>query len=196
MTSTNYQLKMPAIKRVCFEMNCRTQAILDWAKKNDKKRAKKENNAWKGRKEEMRHEIGLKRDDLQTEINRIVLLIDINKPCTARPEWQAFRYDAGHVFGRKAWPSLKYHLNNIYKQCRASNGELGGEQLLMLEGIEREHGVKEREITEGLTSKYPILKLPKDKYDYAKKMARKIIREWDKNPMTREEVNIELGIYK
>ncbi len=66
---------------------------------------------------------------LQTEVNRIVRLIDFDKGCiscnhgTDKFTRQAH---AGHKKSVGSNPTLRYHLDNIHKQCSICNAQLGG----------------------------------------------------------------------
>jgi hypothetical protein len=58
------------------------------------------------------------RNDLQKVFNQWVKLRDAAQPCiscgTRKP---TIRYDAGHYFSVGAHPNLRYHEDNVHKQC-------------------------------------------------------------------------------
>lgn len=188
---------MTALKRVCTEVECMTKAAM---KTIETKKAK-QRKEWKQRKENLKIDIGVKKkqsqEPLQKSINRIAVLIDKDKPCIARPIENHVHFDGGHVYSVGSHPALRYNLHNVFKQSVKSNRDLGGEQSLMLEGIEIIHGPEQRKKTESLIQKYPVLKLTYDEKKDALKEANKIIRELEKGVKhSRDQVNELIGIYK
>lgn len=179
---------------------CGTQLALK--KLRDKKKAdvKEVNKAWKEKKAVYRAELSQgkqSQDPLQKAVNKIVRLLDKDQPCLARPFEQCSHFDAGHVWGVGSWPSLRYNVWNIHKQSVKSNRDLGGESLLMLEGIETRYGAEIRDMVEGLRLKYPKLSLSVQDKTEALKTANKIIRDLEKGfEYTRDQINEFLGIYK
>ena len=204
MTSREYQLKgsvhSGSLKRSCEKQECKRQSILNAAVKEVEKQRKEARKMWKEKKAKLRSELNPKinhsQDALQVAINKIVRLIDKGKPCLARPFLNYKDLDAGHVFAVGSHPALRYHLWNIFGQSQKSNRFLGGEQGLMFEGIERRYGINRLEYVKDLVKEYPTLKLTFDEKKEALKIANKIIREWEWNPMTRDEVNKQIGIYE
>lgn len=159
--------------------------------------------AWKKQKEEIKKNLGIKpakqsQDPLQKEVNKIARLIDKNRRCLARPnEAQKQPLEGGHIYSVGSYPSLRYHLWNVHGQSHKSNAILGGEPLLMLEGIERRYGIEKRNEIEALKKRYPVLKMTKDEKTEAASKARKIIKDIELGKVyTRDEVNEILGIYK
>ena len=164
---------------------------------------KKEREAWKKKKEQLKANLGIKpkkqsQDILQKEVNKIARLLDKGKPCLARPnEAQNIALEGGHIFSVGSYPALRYHLWNIHGQSHKSNAILGGEPTLMLEGIERRYGIECRNDVEELRKRYSVLKLTKAEKSEAAKKARQIIKELESGKVyTRDQVNEILAIYK
>lgn len=163
---------------------------------------KKRKAEWKERKQELKEDLGVVKKQsaqpLQKSINKIVRLIDKGLPCTARPTENHTHFDAGHVFGVGAHPSLRYNLDNIHIQSVKSNRDLGGESLLMLDGIEIRYGKEYRDYVESLPKLYPVLKLTSNERRDSLKTANRIIRNIENRGIiyTRDEVQELLGIYK
>lgn len=182
--------------KCCMSVDCLTRAamrVVDEKRKADKR-------AWKKKKEKMKEELGIRkkghRDDLQKAINDIVKLIDKGKNCIARPFERSGRLDAGHIYSVGAYPSLRYHMWNIHGQSVKSNRDMGGESLMMLDGVERRYGMNRRREVEDLRKRYPVLKLNNQEKREALRRAREIIRGWVEDPKSRDEVNSILEIYK
>lgn len=65
-------------------------------------------------------------EDLQTEVNKFVLLRDYGKPCcTCGKTDPGVKYDAGHMLSRGANPDMRFELTNIHKQCSVNCNQWG-----------------------------------------------------------------------
>ena len=183
-----------AFKKVCLSDDCMAKAVL-------KKYQEIKDKNWKKRKEKLRKEVGAKKpqhqDKLQVQINKIVRILDKDLPCLARPEQPTNgAKEAGHIFSVGSHPTLRYHLWVIHGQSNYSNCQMGGEQGLMLEGIERRYGLERRQYVESLRQIEPIKLSAKDKREKIK-LAGEIIKELDSGiKLTRDEINKRLNIYK
>lgn len=60
-------------------------------------------------------------DKLQYVVNQIVRERDAKDPCISCGTTKAKVWHAGHFYSRKARPELRYHLDNIHKQCSQCN---------------------------------------------------------------------------
>lgn len=188
---------MRNLSGVCTSIDCMAKHSLNLLDKARAKQRLEDKREWRQKKKMMKESLGQKKDLLQDEINRIARYLDRELPCIARPMENTHYYDAGHVYSRGAHPSLKYHLWNVHKQGVKSNRDKGGEQLLMLEGIEFRYGLDRREYVESLPSKYPRLNMTMDEKAIALKEARKIYRELERGAeYDRDYINERLGIYK
>jgi hypothetical protein len=179
---------------------CGTQLALKKLELKKKSEAKEVNKAWKEKKAVYRAELSQgkqSQDPLQKSVNKIAMLLDKDEPCLARPFENCSQYNGGHVFSVGSWKSLRYHLWNIHKQSVKSNSELGGESLLMLEGLEIRYGAEIRLMVESLKIRYRELHLSDLDKKEALKIANKIIRDLEKGfTYTRDQINEYLGIYK
>lgn len=196
ITSREYQSKAEAIRKSCSKPECIAKSFKNHFAKEKKRKEKQEKAAWKLRKQKWEHELEVaKRDDLQNEVNRIVRLIDQGMPCLANPTYNNTRLEAGHVFPRSGAPGIRYNLWNIHSQGNNSNRSQK-DDAKMRDGLVKRYGEKRLEYLETERQKYPVIKEIDFDRTEATKIARQIIREWEKNPMTRDEVNEALGIYK
>ena len=189
---------MNGLKRCCTKVDCMTEAAMKVIAKKKQLESKFEKQKWKERKTEYRFQVSKQtKEPLQLAINKIARLLDLNFPCLARPFEYSQNYDAGHIFSVGAHPSLRYHLWNIHKQSVKSNKYLGGEQMLMLEGIAQRYGEEIRQYIESLPQNIPTLKLTIEEKKEALKKANKIIKYLELGiTYTRDEVNQIIGIYK
>lgn len=73
----------------------------------------------------------------QRQVNRYVVYVrDKNEGCISCGTRTASKYDAGHFRTRKAASHLRFHLDNIFKQCsRPCNMDLSGNILEMEKGM-------------------------------------------------------------
>ncbi len=188
---------LTGLKQCCNNVACMTEAAMFALSKKKQNETKIEKQKWKLKKLEWKFEkTKQSQEPLQKAINKIVRLIDEDETCIARPFEETSAYDAGHVYSVGSHPSLRYHLWNIHKQSVKSNKHLGGEQLLMLEGIENRYGIEIRNYVESLPKLYPILKLSIDEKYSALKKANKLIKEIESGKKyTRNEANEYLQIY-
>jgi len=199
---------MTGLKQCCEKLECMEEAAKKVLKKQREADKKAQRKAWEKKKAQWEEELseggskkfasrkkGAPADPLQTSINRIIKLIDVDRTCIARPFLNTNQYDSGHVFSIGSWPSLRYNCWNIFKQSVYSNRDKGGEQGKMLDGVEALYGKKDYVMS--LREQYPELHLKDYEKMEALKKANKIIREWDpENPLNRDQVNEILGIYK
>tara|TARA_R100000951_G_scaffold116724_1_gene130152 strand:- start:2774 stop:3442 length:669 start_codon:yes stop_codon:yes gene_type:complete len=182
-------------KRVCFSGVCEDKAREEVAKKVLKQHRK-------AQKDKLKQSLGIKpkkqsQHPLQKSLNKIARLLDKNRPCLARPfEATNRKLEGGHIFGVGSFPALRYNIWNIHGQSHKSNHILGGESLLMLEGIERRYGSERLDMVIGLRQKYKVLKLSKDDKKEALKIANQIVRDLESGKeYTRDEINEQLNIY-
>lgn len=175
-----------------------TQAAMKALERKKALESKATKQDWREKKIQFKFETAKQtKEPLQIAINKIARLLDADLPCLARPFEYSQNYDAGHIFSVGAHPALRYHLWNIHKQSVKSNKYLGGEQILMLQGIEQRYGEEIREYIEKLPQKIPTLKLSIEEKKEALKKANKIIRDIESGEkFTRNEINEILGIYK
>lgn len=146
------------------------------------------------------------KSNLQDEINTIIRLIDKGIRCIdchrteAKPCW-----DAGHYRSVGSTSTLRYHLDNIFKQTRHCNSKSEGDKRAYDDGLKEMYGEEYFVHVEGLKREISILKLHHSEYPGFTKEARKIVRELKKADLTyppkvrirlRKEINKRLNIYK
>ena len=102
--------------------------------------------------------LGDYKKDLQVEVNKLVRLIDEGCSCLACGATNT-KVDASHFRGVQAWPTLRYHLFNIYSGCAQCNSYRGGNLLKFREGLLREFGDETMNFIDDLPTIYPSLKL-------------------------------------
>jgi hypothetical protein len=180
-------------------VECATKLALKKLEQNKVKAISQGNREWKERKKGLKQELtGGKQtnDPLQQAINKLVRLLDNDLPCLARPTEQSSHFDSGHVYGVGSFPSLRYNLWNIHKQSTKSNRDLGGESLLMLDGLADRYGQERVEFLKNLRIEYRELHLTPQEKEEALKRTRELIRRVEKGEyMTRDFANKYIGIY-
>ncbi len=133
---------------------------------------------------------------LQAEINEIVRLIDIDKPCVSCDYIGTNRqFHAGHYYSVGAYPELRFNLHNIHKQCSICNNHLSGNQNEYRKGLISRYGKDYLKNIENLT-KLKSLNITiedlKDKIEIAREIKKRILKGED---FTRAEINKKIGIY-
>ena len=113
---------------------------------NDKKKLKQKQE-WNKEKAERKEALKTRSDylrELQTLVNKFVRLRDINEPCiSCGTTKQDIVYHAGHFHSIKAYPSIRFDLDNIWKQCGNNcNVHLSGNLLNYREGLIKRIGMK------------------------------------------------------
>lgn len=162
-----------------------------------------ERNNWrKNRKPKLQEETTNFKARLQTQINKIVRLIDKGLPCLARNNYPG-QVHAGHVFSIGSNQTIRFNLHNIHRQGAQSNHYQNDDGLLR-EGLRNEYGQKYFEFISGLRQS-PELNLKQNEYKELAKQAKSIVNHLeaakDKTyPLSerihlRNWVNKELGIY-
>ena len=105
------------------QMVCSPKCAIEYTKQ------KKKNNqvldkAKKERNDEKRLKTALKTTELA--VHKYIRERDKGKPCiSCGKPWQP-TFQAGHLFSRKQYGGLKYHLDNIHGQCEYCNLRLEG----------------------------------------------------------------------
>ena len=196
LVSIRSKRSMTAFKSSCTDLICEGKAV----DKMFADKRKQQNKEWQERKKAMKLDLGIKKkqsaEPLQKSINQIARILDDLEPCLARPTENHTKFDGGHIFGVGAHPSLRYNLWNIHKQSVKSNRDLGGEQLLMIEGIHIRYGQERMHYVLNLPKKYPTTKLNANERKDALKVANQIIRDLEKGILyTRDQANEMIGIY-
>lgn len=138
--------------------------------------------------------------ELQTEINSIVRLLDVDKGCIScdhgwTEKWTRQAH-AGHYYSVGSDPTLRFNLLNIWKQCSICNNWKSGNERKYEIGLTTHYGKEVVDKIKQFKSKYKSINLTKDDLIEKIKIARRIKKDIlsGKN-YTREQINNELGIY-
>jgi hypothetical protein len=157
---------------------------------------------WRANKKKLKEQTKNWKHELQTEINKIVRLIDKGQPCLARGTYPK-QMHAGHVFSVGSNQTIRFNLHNIHRQSAQSN-HFQNDDGLLREGLRKEYGQDYFEFVSGLR-KTPDLNLKNDEYKELTKRARKIRKQMEKDDYRfnstigridmRNWINEKLGIY-
>ena len=161
----------------------------------------KEKKQWKERKEKTKTLPDWKKD-LQKEINLIARIIDYGHPCLAR-NYYPKQLHGGHVYSVKSNDTIRFNLHNVHRQSAQSN-HFQNDDGLLREGLQKEYGMKYfdfvselRQIKSLNLSKLEYKELHKKAYKIALRLKKtQTINELSKRIELRNEINLELGIYK
>ena len=186
----------------CCSMLCAIEHQKTLKKKNDL-------SDWKKRKENMKESLQTLSDlkkILQTEINRLIRMIDYGQLCISSQR-VPLKANAGHYFSVGAHPSLRYNLLNIFLQSEHDNSFLSGNLLEYRENVKVYFGKKFLKELEELPLLYKSLNLTKEEVKEAIKATREVIKlhlenypnvklGHDKRIELRKHYNELIGIYK
>lgn len=100
---------------------------------------------------------------LSISVNKLVKLIDENKPCISCGSYEPL--EAGHFKSVGAFVNMQWYIHNIHGQCHYCNQHLSGNQKAYKIGLERRYGIEYVEMIESFNSKNKLLKL--NRYDIA-----------------------------
>jgi hypothetical protein len=158
---------------------------------------------WRAKKKKLKEQTKNWKHELQTEINKIVRLIDKGQPCLARGT-HAKQIHAGHVFSVGSNQTIRFNLHNIHRQSAQSN-HFQNDDGLLREGLRKEYGQDYFEFVSGLR-KTPDLNLKNGEYKELTTKARQIRKQMEKDdyrfnsPIGRIDmrnwINAKLGIYE
>ena len=105
------------------QMVCSPKCAIEYTKQK-KKNKQVLDKAKKERSDEKRIKTALKTTELA--VHKYIRERDKGKPCiSCGKPWQP-TFQAGHLFSRKQYGGLKYHLDNIHGQCEYCNLRLEG----------------------------------------------------------------------
>lgn len=130
---------------------------------------------------------------LQIQINKLVRLIDKDKPCISCGHFPFTRQaHASHYYSIGSHPELRFNLFNIYKSCSICNNHKSGNIQGYNEGLAN---IGELERTQSLKGSIKELKLSKERMFELIKIVKQIIKEYDQKPLQRSEIQRILNIY-
>lgn len=116
------------IPRSSLQKVCGIQCSIIFGKQAEaQKREKAERLAWRSRKADSKP---LKHweDMTQRVVNDYIRERDRNLPCISCGTWETVQWEAGHFRSRGKASHLRYHEDNISKQCHRCNVQLSGNQ--------------------------------------------------------------------
>lgn len=137
---------------------------------------------------------------LQTEINTIVRLIDNDMGCIScghgwETPWKRQAH-AGHYHSVGSDPTLRFNLQNIYKQCSICNNWKSANLLEYNKGIIAVYGEDHLEVIQTLQARHKELHLSREDLKELVLKARKIKKDiLAGKTYSREQINHILNIY-
>jgi hypothetical protein len=142
---------------------------------------------------------------LQSDINRLVRLIDTGQPCMSQGTFmEDGMVDAGHYMSRGSTSSLRFHLLNIWAQSKYANQHLGGDYANFRKGLVTLYGEDRVEAIEELKSVFTSVKWSIPELKDAREVTRHAIKDLSKLKATlshedrwslRVELNDIIGLY-
>ena len=140
---------------------------------------------------------------LQGHINAIARHIDYGQPCIATGSYEG-KQNGGHYISVGSNKTIRYCLHNVHLQSEHSNTWKSGDTLRYQQGIIKRYGKDYLDFMDNLQSCQPIKLNRKEIFELITKAA-KIRKSLENNLMVRtpqqriqlrNEINLELGIYK
>lgn len=98
--------------------------------------------------------------DLQRVFNRFIRLRDQDKPCISCGRFHSGKYDAGHYLSVGGHPELRFHEDNVHRQCVPCNQHKSGNSIEYRLGLIERIGIERVEFLE--RKDHPPLKLSAD----------------------------------
>ena len=156
------------------------------------------------RKEQLKEELKTISDYkkiLQTEINKLVRIIDYGCKCIATG--LNGKMSAGHFHSVGSNETLRYNLHNIHRQSFHSNSARAGDHVRYSNGLINEYGKDYYNYVMFDLQTIDIIKLKIYEIKEATKIVRKIIKEMPESAVytkaerieLRTKYNLEIGIY-
>jgi len=189
-----------SFEKYCQKEDCRIHDALEKVKKKKQAEEKKKAKQWQQQKIILRENTTNWKNALQTEINKIVLLIDKDLLCLATRKQG--KMNAGHVFSRGSNATIRFNLHNIHRQSAQSN-HFQSDDVLLREGMIREYGqhympfVSELQRTPKLMFKdFEYMALTREAQKIAMRLQKLGLSYSIQNRiMLRNKINLELAIY-
>lgn len=152
---TGYR-KWSSTQQVCGKAECAIALV----ERKKAKKARAERKEDKARLLELKP-LGYWADALQEWVNRYVRLRDAGQPCISCGTLTAEAWHAGHFLSRGARPELRFHLDNIHRQCMQCNYFGAGNQAVYRTNLVEKIGLDRVEWLEG---PHPMPKHPRSWY--------------------------------
>lgn len=196
-----FKPKYSSFEKSCQELDCKVQHAILVVGQNKQANEKKVKQAWNKEKSILRDNTLNWKTELQTEINKIVRLIDKDLLCLAKN--RGGQMHAGHIYARGGNQTIRYNLHNIHRQNAQSN-HFQNDDGLLREGLVKEYGQNYMDFISDLR-RTPKLEYKDFEYKDFTLKARKIALSLTKLDLTyslknritlRNKINEDLGIYK
>jgi len=139
--------RFSSFQKTCENPSC----IIEWSKLTREKEAKKEHREWKSSTKEKLMTLSDYIQICQKVFNTYIRMRDKDLPCISCGTMANVQYAAGHFYHAHGYPNLRFHEDNVMKQCnKKCNGELSGNLLLYREGLIKRIGIERFEALEKL----------------------------------------------
>lgn len=132
--------------------------------------------------------------ELRTLLQKLARLIDQDLPCICTGKYHD-NYDGGHFWAAGSSANLQHNMHNIHKCSVLSNQWRSGDENRYRKGLISRYGQEYFDMVDSLHSKYPILKMSREKIYESKEIAKDMIKEFPDNPVNRYQANKRLNIY-
>lgn len=190
--------------RYCLQTDECIKAFNQWVK-DEKEKANKRK--WQKEKKELKEKIKTLSDwqkELEKEINKIAVLIDIGNGCISCNGSKSPQ--GGHYHSVKANGSIRFNLDNIHLQDYYCNVEKSANLHQYDLGLINRYGKEYWEYVKfDIVRLFPLLKMAKNEYQDKINIARQIVKELKSVNLTysakvrlelRKEYNNRIGVYK
>lgn len=197
---TKFVPKFNALEPCCANNECRYTYAIQTLKKQRLAKEKQQKAESIKQKNELKKEVTKWSEELQTEVNKIVRLIDKDLLCLARN--RGGQIHAGHIYSRGSNSTIKYNLHNIHRQNAQSN-HFQNDDGLLREGLQKEYGIDYFNFVSELRQTPPLKYTNKEYFEFTKKAKEIVLRLKKANLnyslknriLMRNKINTELGIY-
>lgn len=142
-----YQPTRP-MQPCCDKFECKSAFMVDHVQKQRKQRTQAERIA----QQADRKVIKLKLEDMkplsyfadkaQRAVNAWIRERDKDEPCISCGRFHGGKWNAGHYVSRVRSPALRYHPDNIHKQCEPCNTSLSGNLIEYRKNLIEKIGIK------------------------------------------------------
>lgn len=193
--------KNPIPEKFCQKYDCKVSYAMQVVDKNKIAKKREERKLAAEEKKKLRDGITNWKNELQTDVNKIIRLIDHDLPCLAKGIYSN-QVHAGHIFSRGSNQTIRYNCHNIHRQSAQSN-HFQNEDGLLREGLVKEYGQDYMDFISELR-RTPKLEYTNEDYHEFTLKARKIVSKLTKENKVynlnqrielRNQINLELGIY-
>ena len=181
---------------------CSQQCAFGLARANGIKKMEQETKAKRKELKEKAKTLSDYKRELQTEINKIVRLIDYGQDCISSGRAFKDNDQAGHFYSTGAQPAIRFNLWNIHSQSVADNMYKSGNFAGFRDGLIIRYGEDVAEWITCLPIEYKNLKLSKIDIIAATAKARILAKQIEKRKRSvseliqlRKQLNKSIGIY-